>query len=88
MRGNAEAHQMIAPGSLAAVLDLMSSAPGEWTPIAGGTEIMVAHAAGKPVAEKLVSLWGIPELRFIEDRTETVSYTHLDVYKRQIAFCL
>jgi CO/xanthine dehydrogenase FAD-binding subunit len=73
MRGNAEAHQMIAPGSLAAVLDLMSSAPGEWTPIAGGTEIMVAHAAGKPVAEKLVSLWGIPELRFIEDRTESIA---------------
>ena len=73
MRGNAEAHQVIAPGSLAAVLDLMSSAPGEWTPIAGGTEIMVAHAAGKPVAEKLVSLWGIPELRFIEDRIESIA---------------
>ncbi len=73
MRGNAEAHQLIAPGSLAAVLDLMAAEPGEWTPIAGGTEIMVAHAAGKPVAEKLVSLWGIPELRFIEGSSESIA---------------
>ncbi len=65
MRGNAEAHELIAPGSLPAVLDLLASAPGEWTPIAGGTEIMVAFAAGRLGAQKLVNLWGIPELRFI-----------------------
>ena len=47
MRGNAEAHELIAPGSLAAVLELLAGAPGEWTPIAGGTELMVAHAAGR-----------------------------------------
>jgi len=66
MRGNADAHELIAPGSLAAVLELLALAPGQWTPIAGGTELMVAHAAGRLSAEKLVSLWGIPELRFIE----------------------
>jgi CO/xanthine dehydrogenase FAD-binding subunit len=72
MRGNAEAHELIAPGSLAAVLDLLASAPGEWTPIAGGTELMVAHAAGKLNATKLISLWGIPELRFIETTSRSV----------------
>jgi CO/xanthine dehydrogenase FAD-binding subunit len=65
MRGNPEAHEMITPGNLPAVLELLSTAPGEWTPIAGGTELMVAHAAGRLGALKLVSLWGIPELRFI-----------------------
>jgi CO/xanthine dehydrogenase FAD-binding subunit len=65
MRGNAEAHELIAPGSLTAVLDLIAAEPGVWTPIAGGTELMVAHAAGRLNAPKLVSLWGIPELRFI-----------------------
>ena len=68
MRGNAEAHELTAPGSLAGVLDLIAAAPGEWTPIAGGTELMVAFAAGRLSATKLVSLWGIPELRFIEAR--------------------
>lgn len=70
MRGNPEAHELIAPESLAAVLELLAAAPSEWTPIAGGTEIMVAHAAGRLANRKLVSLWGIAELRFIE-RTET-----------------
>ena len=65
MRGNCEAHRLIAPGSLPAVLDLLAAEPGMWTPIAGGTELMVAHAAGRLTAPRLVSLWGIPELRFI-----------------------
>jgi CO/xanthine dehydrogenase FAD-binding subunit len=65
MRGNPEAYEMVAPGNLAAVLELLAAAPGEWTPIAGGTELMVAHAAGCLGGHKLVSLWGIPDLRFI-----------------------
>lgn len=73
MRGNADAHQLIAPGSLGAVLQLLAENPGEWTPIAGGTELMVAHAAGRLNATKLVSIWGIPELRFIEETPETVA---------------
>jgi len=66
MRGNAEAHELVAPGSLDAVLHLLAEAPGAWTPIAGGTEVMVAHAAGRLAAKKLLSLWGIPDLRFIQ----------------------
>jgi CO/xanthine dehydrogenase FAD-binding subunit len=73
MRGNAEAHELIAPGSLTGVLELMARAPGEWMPIAGGTEIMVAHAAGRLREKKLVSLWGIGELRFIEVSGESIA---------------
>ena len=64
---------MVAPGSLHAVLALLAGAPGEWTPIAGGTELMVAHAAGRLAPAKLVSLWGIPELRFIHASAETIA---------------
>jgi len=73
MRGHSEAHQLIAPGSLDAVLELLAEDPGEWTPIAGGTELMVAHAAGRLSAKKLVSLWGIPDLRFIKTNPESIS---------------
>ena len=73
MRGNPEGHELIAPGSLAAVLELLSRAPGEWTPIAGGTELMVAHAAGQLRAQNLVSLWGIPDLRFIETSPKSIA---------------
>ena len=65
-----EAHELIAPGSLPAVLDLLATAPGEWTPIAGGTELMVAFAAGRLASRKLVNLWGIPDLRFIKTTDE------------------
>jgi CO/xanthine dehydrogenase FAD-binding subunit len=73
MRGNPEAHTMVAPGNLRAVLEMLAEAPGEWTPIAGGTELMVAHAAGRLAAAKLVSLWGIRELRFIQASAESIS---------------
>ncbi len=73
MRGNAAAHELIAPDNLAGVLELLASAPGEWTPIAGGTEIMVAHAAGRLRENKLVSLWGLSELRFIETSDDSIA---------------
>jgi len=83
MRGNAETHELVAPGSLPAVLELLASEPGAWTPIAGGTELMVAHAAGRLTAPRLVSLWGIPDLRFIEVRPESIAIgagaTFLDI---------
>lgn len=73
MRGSAETHELIAPGSLAAVLEMLAAAPGKWTPIAGGTEVMVAYAAGRLEARNLVSLWGVSDLRFIETKPEGVA---------------
>jgi CO/xanthine dehydrogenase FAD-binding subunit len=73
MRGNAEAHELIAPGSMNAALCRLAEEPGLWTPIAGGTELMVAHAAGRLSAKKLLSLWGIAELRFIYEKSDSIS---------------
>lgn len=90
MRGNSEAHELIAPGSLPAVLQLLAAEPGEWTPIAGGTEIMVAHAAGRLTAPKLVSLWGISDLRFISVTADNIAIgacaTFVDI-RRQAELC-
>lgn len=63
---------MVAPGTLAGVLELIAGEPGQWIPIAGGTELMVAHAAGRLPASRLVSLWGIADLRFVECRHESI----------------
>jgi CO/xanthine dehydrogenase FAD-binding subunit len=73
MRGNPEAHQLIAPGTLSDVIAQLASAPGEWTPIAGGTELMVAHAAGRLSAQKLISLWSLPELSFLRVTDNEIS---------------
>jgi CO/xanthine dehydrogenase FAD-binding subunit len=73
MRGNAADHELVAPGSLSAVLDLIASSPGQWTPVAGGTELMVAFAAGRLTASKLVSLWEVKELRFIDTQPDKLT---------------
>lgn len=72
MRGNAADHELVAPGSLIAVLDLLASEPGQWMPIAGGTELMVAFAAGRLSSNKLVSLWNVEELRFCETTSDSL----------------
>jgi CO/xanthine dehydrogenase FAD-binding subunit len=85
VRGNAETHELIAPGSMRGVLELLAAEPGKWTPIAGGTELMVAFSAGRLNTPKLISLWGIPDLRLIEVRPESVvvgaATTFLDLRK-------
>ena len=73
MRGNPEAHELIAASSLPEVLAQLGSASGAWTPIAGGTELMVAHAAGRLNIPKLISVWGLPELGFIRVNDDFIS---------------
>jgi CO/xanthine dehydrogenase FAD-binding subunit len=88
MRGNANLHDLVAPGTLGAVLNLLAAEPGTWTPIAGGTEVMVAFAAGRLTALKLVSLWGIPDLRTIEVTPQSVvigaAVTFLDLRRHSV----
>jgi CO/xanthine dehydrogenase FAD-binding subunit len=66
MRSNIVQYDLIAPNSLDAVLQILADSPDRYTPIAGGTELMVALGAGRLQSKKLVSLWNLEELRFIE----------------------
>jgi CO/xanthine dehydrogenase FAD-binding subunit len=72
MRARPSDYELVNPGSLPAVLELLASEPGAWMPIAGGTELMVQFGAGRLSARKLVSLWGLPELRSIESTAQEV----------------
>jgi len=73
MRADPADYELIAPGSLSAVVSLLAQLPGEWLPIAGGTDVMVQYAAGKLPCRKLVSLWNLRELRQIEVSDSAVS---------------
>ncbi len=64
MRSNAADYDILAPGSLDGVLAAMASE--SLTPIAGGTEIMVALGAGRLQPKKFVSLHNCSDLRFID----------------------
>lgn len=67
MRSHPAQYEMVSPGSLAGVLQLMHDEPGNWMPVAGATEVMVLFSAGKLSARRLVNLGNLPELRAIRE---------------------
>jgi CO/xanthine dehydrogenase FAD-binding subunit len=73
MRSNVAEYDLIAPASLPAALALLAEIPGRYTPIAGGTELMVALSAGRLAQSNLLSLHKLRELRFIDVLPETVT---------------
>ncbi len=66
MRAEAAEYELARPGSLEQVLALLAEAPGAYTPIAGGTELMVQFGAGRLRPRRLVDIFGLPELTRIE----------------------
>ncbi len=73
MRARASEFELVSPGTLAGALELLAAAPGEWTPIAGGTELMVQFGAGRLRARRLVNIFGLPELLGIEETPHGVA---------------
>jgi CO/xanthine dehydrogenase FAD-binding subunit len=88
MRSNVTEYELIAPDSLDAVLQILADSPDHYTPIAGGTEIMVGFGAGRLQSKKLVSLWNLEELRFIEVATDAITIgagtTFTDIRKHPV----
>ena len=60
MKADAAEYELVSPGSLDRVLALL--AEGAWTPMAGGTELMVQFGAGRLQAQRLVNIFGLKEL--------------------------
>lgn len=88
MRADPQEYELVAPDGLGAVAALLANEPGQWTPIAGGTDVMVLYAAGKLTARKLVSVWNLQELRRIEVMPGEVrigaACTYSDLQKHKI----
>jgi CO/xanthine dehydrogenase FAD-binding subunit len=88
MRSNITQYELIAPNSLDAVLQILADSPDHYTPIAGGTELMVALGAGRLQTKKLVSLWNLEELRFIEVTPDAIiigaGTTFTDIRKHRV----
>ncbi|HET6176198.1 MAG TPA: FAD binding domain-containing protein [Candidatus Sulfotelmatobacter sp.] len=73
MRADPAEYELVAPGSLSAVVALLAERPGAWLPVAGGTDVMVQYASGKLAERRLVSLWNLPELRRIDVSENEIS---------------
>jgi CO/xanthine dehydrogenase FAD-binding subunit len=73
MRSDPTHFALTAPPTLAETLTLLAQNPGRHTPIAGGTELMVAFAAGRLTQTSLLSINHLPELRFIHITPDAIA---------------
>lgn len=69
MRANVGEYDLLVPATLLEALSLL----GDYTPIAGGTELMVALAAGRLPHKPLLSINHLSELRFIDVQPDLVT---------------
>lgn len=72
--------EMRSAATLQDALALLASAPGDWTPFAGGTDLMVLLEAGKLPPGRFIDLWKIAELRGIETSADLVTIGALATY--------
>ena len=72
MRSDPAQFALTAPPTLEAVLHQLAQNPGAHTPMAGGTELMVALAAGRLQQKSLISLNHLRELRFIRTDGDSI----------------
>ncbi len=88
MRSDPADYRFVAPGNLQGVMSLLAEQPGEWLPIAGGTDVMVQYAAGKLNGRNLVSIWNLPELQGVQVLAEEIRVgagcTYTEIRKHEI----
>ena len=72
--------RMHTAANLDEALSLLSAAPGEWTPFAGGTDLMVLLEAGQLRGRRFLDLWKIEELRGITASNDAVTIGALATY--------
>jgi len=80
MRAYVPAYQLISPGSLGEVLDVLAQNERKWKPFAGGTDLMVLLEAGRLPDTNYVNIWNLDELRGIEVSSEQVKLGALTTY--------
>jgi CO/xanthine dehydrogenase FAD-binding subunit len=71
---------MQAPRDLGAALDILAREPGAWKAFAGGTDLMVLLESDKLPQRRFVSVWGLPELRGIEETPDSLTLGALTTY--------
>src|SRR3989475_7488595 len=71
---------MQASRDFGAALDILAREPGAWKPFAGGTDLMVLLESGNLQQRRFVSVWGLPELRGIEETPDSLTLGALTTY--------
>ncbi len=80
MRSNLARYEMQSAATLDEALALLSTAAGELTPFAGGTDLMVLLEAGRLPGRRFLDLWKVNELRGITKSSDEVTIGALATY--------
>lgn len=80
MRAHVPSYDVVAPASLADALAMLAAEPGVWTPLAGGTDLMVIYEAGRLPPGRFLSIWRLEELRGITVSDDAVEIGALATY--------
>jgi CO/xanthine dehydrogenase FAD-binding subunit len=80
MRSFLAHYEMRRASTLDEALEVLSAAPGEWTPFAGGTDLMVLLEAGRLPQRRFLDLWKLRELRGITASPDCVVVGALATY--------
>ena len=80
MKGYLPPIEVRVPGTLAEALTILAAEPGVWTPLAGGTDLMVVFNAGHLKATRFLDVSRLTELRGIAEETNLLSFGSLSTY--------
>jgi CO/xanthine dehydrogenase FAD-binding subunit len=80
MRGNVPDCEVKVPVTLAEALGVLAAEPGDWRPLAGGTDLMVLFNAGRMPAGRFLDLSRIEELRGIWEDETTLRFGALTTF--------
>jgi CO/xanthine dehydrogenase FAD-binding subunit len=80
MRGYLPDFDVHVPASLGEALDLMAQRPGIFTPLAGGTDLMVVYNAGRLKPTCFLDLSRLAELRGIEEDATSLCFGALTTF--------
>jgi CO/xanthine dehydrogenase FAD-binding subunit len=80
MRGLVADFDVVTPASLDEALRKLAHDPGTWTPLSGGTDLMVLSESGALAPRPLLNIRGIAELGRIEESPEFIAIGALTTY--------
>lgn len=80
MRARLADYEMRRAGSIDEALHVLAAEPGEWTPFAGGTDLMVLLESGKLTRRRLLDIWGLADLRGIVTAPDMIGIGALATY--------
>ncbi len=80
MRAWVPGYDVAVPATLSDALDLLAEAPERWTPLAGGTDLMVQIESGQLRSGSMLSIWHLDELRGVETTDAHLTIGALSTY--------